>query len=171
MRASPYHTETDDVVVFEDAKSRGYLREMLVGGVALVVLAFAAPWAETRFFGTEARLVDGVLLGAGIALLAWASKMWLVDSAGRGEQGLIVIDPAGIGGNAISSDVNARLEWARIVDVMQDGSAVIVRFKPRDLSSINPEDRKSLVRLSAARATPPEILAAINRFRMREQTN
>ncbi|MEZ5917034.1 MAG: hypothetical protein R3C40_05635 [Parvularculaceae bacterium] len=168
---SLYHTETDDAVVFEDAKSRGYLREMLAGGGALVVSAFAAPWALTRFFGAEARIVDGVLLGAGIALLAWASKMWLVDSAGRGEQGLIVIDPAGIGGKAISSDVNARLEWARIINVTQDGSAVIVRFQPRDLSSNNPEDRKSLVRLSSACATPQKILAAIERFREREQTN
>lgn len=164
-----HDTDTGDAVMFDDAKSPGNITAMLFGGVAFAALAFLTPRILTWLTGKEGEIVNSVLLFVGALLLAWGTKMWLLDSAGRGERGAIVIDADGIGGTAISDEMTVRLAWSRIREVTADASAVIVKFEPKDLSSSNPQDRKSIVRLSAARATPKEIFAAIERFRPQER--
>ena len=158
-----FHSDRPQRVVFDDAMSRGHLRLRLVSAMILTLAAFVLPHIE--YFTREGQnaAVDFPLLAGGILLFLLEAHAVFIKGAALGQRGLIIVDEAGLGGDALKTK-DRRIAWSRIRSVKSDLGAVVVKFEPADLSSTDPLDRISEVRLSAPNATPAEVIGAMRRF-------
>ncbi|OFX03815.1 MAG: hypothetical protein A3E78_12955 [Alphaproteobacteria bacterium RIFCSPHIGHO2_12_FULL_63_12] len=157
------HHDSPTAVVFDDFHSPGHRRTRLIGALVLLAASVILPRVGVAGFNPRGLPVDLGLLAGGAALLIWEAHAYFISGAAPGRNGFVIIDEAGIGGDALKRR-EARIEWARLISIRPDQHAVIVNFRARDPSSSNPLDRISEIRLAAPNASPDQIIEAIRRF-------
>ncbi|MGE0183408.1 MAG: hypothetical protein AB7F91_10535 [Parvularculaceae bacterium] len=162
-RQSGFHSDRPEAVVFDDVHSTGHRRVRLIGAGLLILAAFILPQLDFFASDRQAMPVDFAFLSGGVLLLLWEAHAYFIKGAAPGQQGFVIVDATGIGGDALKTR-ERRITWARVRSVESDARAVIVRFDPKDLSSTDRLDRISEIRLSSPHATPAEIIDAIRRF-------
>lgn len=105
------------------------------------------------------------LLAIGVVLIAHEFVASLFLGKRQGETGSLILDERGVGGmQAGAAVIDDRIAWSRMKSVENDGSAVILRFEPIDLTSENPNDRISQIRLSHGDKGLAEIEQAVLKF-------
>lgn len=120
------------------------------------------------------QIIDGVIAGMTPADVEFAVKLILAATTALGyvwftkriipSREAIICDADGIGGLAIFENAVDRIAWPDIQSLAYDQRAVVLRFKPIDLRSPNPRDRRSEIRLASPKHSPQEIEGAIRRF-------
>jgi hypothetical protein len=158
-----FHSDDPQRVVFDDTYSRWHQRLRLVGAATLILAAFVLPRIEFFARDRQELPVEFSFFACGVLLLLWEAHAVFIRGAATGQRGFIIIDAEGIGGDVLKPK-GRRIAWSRLRSVKSDARAVVVAFEPVDLSSSDPLDRVSEVRLAAPHATSAKIIDAIHRF-------
>lgn len=151
-------------VVFENTSTSSQGHDSFFWGSIFLAIG----WAPVAIKFVRPSFSDGEVLVtfvvAGLCFYLFAIYQVINPQKQRDRRVALIFDSEGIGGLNLFNNVDERLSWMRIRSIEIDGAAVVVQFIPKDMTSENPTDRRSSVRLSVYHREPDELASAIKGF-------
>ena len=154
-----------DILRFPAAKNRDIaLKSFMVFHALSVASLIFAGWIGVTNATTEQMLAIAALVSIVLSLTLTYILHVVVQSRRQTSQDpdVLRLTEYGLEGRALAEKGLDALPWSRIERVEHDLEAVTVHFQPKDLSSSNPADRISAIRIpKGPEATTEEMATAI----------